>query len=88
MTWKVGLSSAAIRQLDHIPPRIVPAIIAFLHGPLAQNPYQVGKPLRDEFTGTYSARRGAYRVLYEVDDAEQLVTVVRIAHRSDAYRPR
>ena len=34
----------------------------------------------------YRIRQGDYRVLYAVDDAEQAVTVVRVAHRRDAYR--
>jgi mRNA-degrading endonuclease RelE of RelBE toxin-antitoxin system len=34
----------------------------------------------------HSARRGSYRVLYEIDDGSQVVTVIRIAHRSGAYR--
>ena len=37
-------------------------------GPLRDNPYRVGKPLRPPMAGQYSARRGAYRVRYRVDD--------------------
>lgn len=87
MSWAVGLSSAAIRTLDRLPPRVVPAIIEFLYGPLAENPRRVGKPLRDDFTGTFSAHRGGYRVLYEIDEPNHSVTVTRVAHRARAYRP-
>ena len=66
MSWAVGLSSAAIRSLDQLPPRVVPAIIEFLYRPLAAKPHRVGKPLRDDFTGIHSAHRGGYRVLYEI----------------------
>lgn len=88
MSWAVGLSSAAIRSLDQLPPRVVPAIIEFLYGPLAENPYRVGKALRDDFTGLHSAHRGGYRVLYEINDARHAITVTRVASRADAYRPR
>ena len=37
--------------------------------------------------GQYSARRGAYRVRYRVDDDKHLVTVVDIAYRADVYHP-
>ena len=87
MSWAVGLSSAAVRTLDQLPPRVVPAIIEFLYGPLADNPHRVGKPLRDDFTGLRSAHRGGYRVLYEINDPEHSVTVIRVAGRADAYRP-
>jgi mRNA-degrading endonuclease RelE of RelBE toxin-antitoxin system len=73
----------AVRALDQLPPRVVPAVIEFLFGPIADNPQRVGKPLRDDFAGLHSAHRGAYRVLYEINDA---VTVVRVADR--AYRAR
>lgn len=88
MSWAVGLSSAATRSLDQLPPRVVPAIIEFVFGPRADNPRRVGKPLRDDFAGLHSAHRGAYRVLYEINDAERAVTVVRVAHRAHAYRDR
>ena len=87
MTWRVGLSSAAIRSLDRLPAKVVPAVVDFIYGPLAANPLQVGKPLSQEFTGLHSARRGAYRVIYEVSTEQQSVTIVRVAHRSEAYRP-
>jgi mRNA-degrading endonuclease RelE of RelBE toxin-antitoxin system len=88
VTWAVGLSAAAVRTLDQLPPRVVPAVIEFLFGPLADNPHRVGKPLRDDFAGLHSAHRGAYRVLYEINEADHAVTVVRVAHRADAYRAR
>jgi mRNA interferase RelE/StbE len=29
-----------------------------------------------------------YRALYTINDGEQVVTIVAVAHRRDAYRPR
>jgi mRNA-degrading endonuclease RelE of RelBE toxin-antitoxin system len=86
--WDVLLSPSAIRNLDQLSPRVVPAIIEFLYGPLAGNPLRVGKPLRGDFEGSYSARRGAYRVLYEVDPDPRVVRVYRISARDVAYRQR
>jgi mRNA interferase RelE/StbE len=57
-------------------------------GPLCENPRRIGHPLQRELAGLWSARRGAYRVIYEMDDADHVVTVLRIDHRSDVYRPR
>ena len=34
----------------------------------------------------YRIRVGDYRVLYEVDDAAQLVRIMRVRHRREAYR--
>lgn len=55
---------------------------------LCENPRRVDHPLQRELAGLCSARRGAYRVVYEIDDEEHLVVVLRIDHRSDVYRPR
>ncbi len=63
------------------------AVWTFCDGPLREAPYRVGKPLRAPFTGQYSARRGAYRVRYRIDDDKRVVTVVDIAYRADIYRP-
>ena len=32
-------------------------------------------------------RRGDYRALYTINEAERTVTIVAVAHRRDAYRP-
>jgi mRNA-degrading endonuclease RelE of RelBE toxin-antitoxin system len=55
-------------------------------GPLLDNPHRVGKQLRPPLDDRHSARRGTYRVVYRIDDERHRVTVVGIAHRSDAYR--
>ncbi|MHB0887045.1 MAG: type II toxin-antitoxin system RelE family toxin [Bacillota bacterium] len=34
----------------------------------------------------YRIRQGDYRILYEVDDARQAVTIVKIGHRREVYR--
>jgi len=35
---------------------------------------------------TYRLRVGVHRVVYQVDDAARVVTVVYVRHRKDAYR--
>jgi mRNA interferase RelE/StbE len=88
MSYTVIVASSAVRDLDRIPPRIVPAIIEFIYGDLARNPKRVGKRLEREFEGLYSARRGPYRILYEVHDEHVRVVIVHVDHRADVYRPR
>lgn len=34
----------------------------------------------------YSLRVGVYRILYEIDDEAQVVTVYRVKHRGEAHR--
>lgn len=65
-----------------------PAVIEFLTNSLAADPYRVGHPLERELVGLHSARRGEYRVVYEVRPETREVIVLRTQHRRDAYRPR
>ncbi|MGQ0778908.1 MAG: type II toxin-antitoxin system RelE family toxin [Pseudonocardiales bacterium] len=60
----------------------------FALGPLREYPHPAGKPLRGEQTGRWSARRGPYRLSYEIDEENRIVRVLRADHRSDVYRSR
>ena len=42
--------------------------------------------LTDVSPPVYRVREGLFRILYTVDDDKLVVLVVRVAHRSDAYR--
>ncbi|CAN3130358.1 type II toxin-antitoxin system RelE family toxin [Mycobacterium sp. smrl_JER01] len=87
MTYRVELTSAAARALTEVLPEAVAvACWEFIRGPLADNPYRVGKPLRDRLAGRYSARRGEFRVVYQIFDDRVVVRVIHIAHRRDVYR--
>jgi mRNA interferase RelE/StbE len=34
----------------------------------------------------YRVRQGIYRIIYEIRDAELLVAVIKVGHRSDVYK--
>ena len=64
---------------------VAAAVGEFITGALLDSPHVVGKPLTNELVGYHSARRGAYRVVFRIDDAARRVHVVRIDHRADVY---
>lgn len=86
--WRLVLAASAERSLDRLPSKVATAIVAFMVGPLTEAPRRVGHPLGHDLTGLWSARRGVYRIVCELDDVEKSINVVRIDHRSDVYRPR
>ena len=87
MTYRVQVARTAARQLTkHLPEPVAAACVEFLYGPLAENPYRVGAPLRKPFEGYWRARRGEYRVRYTIDESTHIVKVVDISYRRDAYR--
>jgi mRNA-degrading endonuclease RelE of RelBE toxin-antitoxin system len=86
-SWRVLVMAPARRQLDRLPVSVAAAVIETLHA-IASNPRRLGKPLRFELEGCWSARRGPYRIVYRIDDAARTVSVLAVAHRADVYRPR
>jgi mRNA interferase RelE/StbE len=83
MTYELRLSRSARRALtETLPESVAAAVWQFVSGPLLDNPHRVGKPLRFELDGYYSARRGQYRVIYRIDGHEVIVYVIKISHRA------
>lgn len=86
--WRVVVSGPAARGVGRLPEKAASAVAELLGGALAEAPKQVGKPLRFELEGLWVARRGPYRVVYEIDERKRLVTVLDVDHRSRIYRGR
>lgn len=87
--YQVEYTRTARRALsDELPLHVVDAVLALIDGDLGSQPARVGKPLRPPLAGIWSARRGTYRILYEIDHQACIVTVTAIEARSDAYRRR
>ena len=80
-------TSAVRRALSKSPPEAVAAAACeFITGPLLLDPHQIGKRLLPPMDDRFCARRGAYRVIYRLDDKTRVVTVADVAHRRDVYR--
>ena len=74
---------------ETLPEDVATAAVEFITGPLLEIPRRIGKPLREELTGLYSARLGTqWRVIYRIDEFKHVVIVEDIQHRSTAYRTR
>jgi mRNA interferase RelE/StbE len=87
--YELVVTPPAARAIsEQLPEPVAAAAIEFLTGTLIAKPRGVGKPLRGELTGIWSARRGTYRILYRIRDEPREVIVLRIEHRRDVYRPR
>jgi len=84
--WAIEWARPARRALARLPEKVVAAAIEFLYGPLAEDPFRVGRPLRFELQGRHSAHRGDYRIIYQIDEARRVVYILTIDHRADVYR--
>lgn len=86
--YEVEITPEGLRHLDRLPAKVRAAVIETVLGSIAENPQRAGKPLRGELDGLYSARRGEFRAIYEIDEATRVVLVHRAHHRRRVYRPR
>ena len=87
--YSLVTSPTVRRQLAEVLPEAVAfAAHEFIVGPLLDNPQRVGKRLSGPLADRYGARRGTYRIIYRIDAEARVVTVLHVAHRSEAYRSR
>jgi mRNA interferase RelE/StbE len=87
--YELVVTPPAARAIsEQLPEPVAAAVIEFLTTTLIREPRGVGKPLRRELAGAWSARRGTYRILYRVREEPREVVVLRVEHRGDVYRPR
>lgn len=88
MTYEVEITPEGLRHLNQLPEKVRAAVIEAIFGSIAENPQRAGKPLMGELGGLRSARRGEFRVIYEIDEAARVVLVHRAQHRRSVYRRR
>lgn len=85
MNFQVLLRPGAERERrkldDQIRRRINEALLS-----LEAAPRQPGVIKLRNAENEWRIRVGDYRIIYEIDDDERLVTVLRIRHRREAYR--
>ena len=86
MTYEVEITPEGLRHLNRLPDKVRAPVLEAIFGSIAENPQRAGKPLRGELEGLYSARRGEYRVIYEIDEGAGVILVHRAKHRRSAYR--
>ncbi len=84
MSYGVLILPRAQKELADLPPDAYPAVRDAVRS-LAQDPRPSGCR---KLTGRegWRIRVGDYRVVYEVDDKMQTVTVLHVGHRRDVYR--
>lgn len=87
-SYDVAWKPTAQRGLNRLPAKMVPNVVDFVFGPLAENPARVGHSMSLELDGLHSARVGVYRVVYRIDEPAHRVTVEAVGHRGDIYRRR
>ena len=84
MSFSIRIKERAAKELRRADKPDRTRIVAAIDR-LAETPH-LGAPLKGDLRGLRRLRVGDYRVVYEIQDNQLVVLVVRVAHRQDAYR--
>ena len=82
--YKVVFRKSVALDLRRIPNRDLRKILATIES-LSEEPRPSGI---EKLSGQekYRVRQGNYRIVYEINDDEIIVVVVKVGHRKDVYR--
>jgi mRNA interferase RelE/StbE len=83
-SYRLRIKPSAAQELEDLSRKDRTRIVARVQS-LAEQPRPPGC---EKLTGLalFRVRQGAYRILYEVRDDDDTVTIIKIGHRRDVYR--
>ncbi|MFH1567761.1 MAG: type II toxin-antitoxin system RelE/ParE family toxin [Gemmatimonadota bacterium] len=83
--YSVRIKASALREIEAIPQKSHRQKVVARIRRLAEDPRPPGC---EKLSGhdRYRVRQGVYRIVYAVTDLELTVYVVKVGHRSSAYR--
>jgi mRNA interferase RelE/StbE len=82
--YKFVFRKSVARDLRSIPNRYLQNILSTIES-LSEDPRPSGV---EKLSGQdrYRIRQGSYRIIYEINDDDVIVVVVKVGHRKDVYR--
>jgi mRNA interferase RelE/StbE len=82
--YSLEIKQSAQKELDALDERLFTRIDRKILA-LAESPRPAGCKKLKGYNDLWRLRVGDWRVLYTIDDAAQLISVTRVAHRREAY---
>lgn len=88
MAWRVEFDPRALAELGRLDRTAQKRMVKFFEERIARHasPRDLGRALTGEKTGLWRYRIGDFRAICLLEDGEQLIRVLRVAHRKEAYR--
>jgi len=83
-SYRLLVKPSAVKEIEALPRQDRPRIVARISS-LARDPRPPGS---EKLAGRerYRLRQGDYRILYEIQDLDLVVVVVKAGHRREVYR--
>ncbi len=81
--YSLAFKKSVAKDLRSIPNKDVKRILKCIES-LRDNPRGEGC-IKLSSQERYRIRQGIYRIVYEINDSELIIMIVKVAHRSEAY---
>jgi mRNA interferase RelE/StbE len=86
MTYSVEYEPEALVSLETLTPIVRDRVVNKINW-LAENFDQITpQPLTADLAGFYKLRVGEYRVIYDFNSEERIITIDKIGHRREVYK--
>lgn len=85
-SYKVHLKHTAEKDLRKLPKDVLARVFQEIED-LGSDPFPAQVVKLSGADRLYRVRVGDYRIIYEVDTREKLVTINNVRHRREVYRP-
>ena len=82
--YKVVVKKSVAKDLRNIPNKDVARILERINV-LCKNPRAEGC-IKLSGQDRYRVRQGIYRIIYEIQDSELVIFIVKVAHRGEVYQ--
>lgn len=83
--FKIDSKGSLGHDLKRIDKQYIPRILDAIEG-LAENPFPVQSKKMKGSESSYRLRVGDYRVIYQVDTENKVVTIYHARHRKEVYK--
>jgi len=84
-SYRISWKRAALKEVQRLPKQTVTRVVKVVEA-LAENPYPSGVKKLIGAETVYRVRVGNYRIIYSVETTNLVVEIIRVRHRSRAYR--
>lgn len=85
MSYRITITRGAAKTFRGLHPQVAARLTAAIHE-LAEDPHPAGSLRLSGGDGELRIRVGDYRVIYDVQEDELVVLVLRVGHRREIYR--
>ncbi len=83
--YKILWKNSASHDLRNLDTQFIRRIMKALEA-LCGDPFPAGSKKLKDSSASYRVRVGDFRVVYQVDSTEKLITIFHVRHRKDVYK--